>query len=651
MKKVININFQGQVIAIEETAFDILSEYIDSLKAYFSREEGGDEIVNDIENRIAELFGNRLKLGFNCITDEDVESILASIGKPEDFDTDFEEVSTPSVVNRQSSFKSEKKMEASEDEQSKGLYRNSNDKIIAGVCSGLAYYFKVDPVWIRLAFILMFGILFWVYILLWIVLKPMPLESNAPKRLYRNPTDRIIGGVCGGIATYFKIDSWIPRVIFAAPLLLNIIGISSFHFFPWHKLFDNVHFNFEFNFGVFLLYVILWIIIPKATTVKQKLEMMGEEEYIKSIRNTVSDNVANVKSKSENEFAEQGNSTFGSDNASFDAKKVVVPPAPPKKESSNRNSATPSSERSGCLNVFIILMKIVFFAFVGIFAIFLLAILGALVFAGASIMPLKALFIDPGFETTMMIISIILIFAVPVIAIVLWIIPNLLKTGKSRTIVGVVAAIFWFLGISLAGMLTTRVVNKFKAESVYEKSIDVMPFTGNKLHVEMIPYGNDYYSFDAGFDISSEIDGLPFYNISKDSLLFANISLQLTQSQDSLFHVRTISSISSSDLRKAKSQLHEFSFPIVQKDSVLYLPEFFATPIQQGFRNQNLVVEIAVPLGKTAELSNDLENYRNNKISQIIRKRYKRFSNLYDSDEDDDATTDSDSLNIKTDSI
>lgn len=82
MKKVININFQGQVIAIEETAYDILKQYIDSLKKYFSREDGGEEIVNDIENRIAELFGNRLKLGINCITDEDVESIITSIGHP-----------------------------------------------------------------------------------------------------------------------------------------------------------------------------------------------------------------------------------------------------------------------------------------------------------------------------------------------------------------------------------------------------------------------------------------------------------------------------------------------------------------------------------------------------------------------------------------
>ena len=91
MKKVININFQGQVIAIEETAYDILKKYIQSLKNYFSREEGGDEIVNDIENRIAELFGNRLKLGINCITNEDVEAIINSIGRPEDFDTEYEE--------------------------------------------------------------------------------------------------------------------------------------------------------------------------------------------------------------------------------------------------------------------------------------------------------------------------------------------------------------------------------------------------------------------------------------------------------------------------------------------------------------------------------------------------------------------------------
>ncbi|WP_129593534.1 PspC domain-containing protein [Seramator thermalis] len=629
MKKVININFQGQVIAIEETAFEILSQYIDNLKAYFSREECGDEIVNDIENRIAELFGNRLKLGFNCITDEDVESILASIGKPEDFDTDYDELSDSTSGKKQSSFQSKKESESSKEDQTR-LYRNSNDKIIAGVCSGLGYHFKIDPVWFRLVFILLFSVLFWIYIILWIVLKPKPLESNASKRLYRNPTDRIIGGVCGGIATYFKIDSWIPRLIFAAPLLLNIIGMSSFSFFPWNKFFDNVHFNFEFNFSVFLVYIVLWIIIPKATTVKQKLEMMGEEEYIKSIRTAVSDNVANAKSKSDIEVSQYQSSTLLSEDLNFDDKKITLPPPPPKDSATLKKTVSEPSERSGCLNAFIVLFKIIFFGFVGIFALLVIAALCALLFAGAAMMPLKALFIDAGMETNLLIFSAILIFVIPLIALVLWIIPNLLKNAKSRTIVGIVAAIFWFLGVSLAGMLATRIANKFKVDSVNEKIIDIAPFAGNTLHVEMARYGNDYNMFDTAFGITSDINGLPFYNLNEDSLLFANINLQVTQSEDSLFQVRMISSISSTDLRKAKSDLKDFSFPVWQKDSILYLPEFFATPVEQGFRNQNMVVEIAVPAGKTAVLSDDLDNYRENVIPKIVRRRYKRYSEIYD---------------------
>ena len=199
MKKVISINFQGQVIAIEETAFEILTQYVESLKSYFSHEEGGDEIVNDIENRIAELFGNRLKHGINCITDEDVEAIIAGIGKPEDFDTEYEETAHPGTGDKnaqQPHFSSElPKNQPAEEKQSRSLRRDTNNKMIAGVCSGLANYFKIDPAWMRLIFVLFFSVLFWVYIVLWIVLKAEPLDWSGIKRLYRNPGDRVLGGV------------------------------------------------------------------------------------------------------------------------------------------------------------------------------------------------------------------------------------------------------------------------------------------------------------------------------------------------------------------------------------------------------------------------------------------------------------------------
>ena len=86
MKKIININFQGRVIPIEETAYDTLKQYVESLRRYFANEEGRDEIINDIESRIAELFSERLKRGAACITEDDVNAVIGSIGRPQDFE-------------------------------------------------------------------------------------------------------------------------------------------------------------------------------------------------------------------------------------------------------------------------------------------------------------------------------------------------------------------------------------------------------------------------------------------------------------------------------------------------------------------------------------------------------------------------------------
>ena len=95
MNKVININFQGRVLPIEELAYDLLKQYIDSLRTYFVNEEGCDEIINDIECRIAELCDERLKKGTPCITQEDMNLIITSIGRPADFEAqDGFEVST-----------------------------------------------------------------------------------------------------------------------------------------------------------------------------------------------------------------------------------------------------------------------------------------------------------------------------------------------------------------------------------------------------------------------------------------------------------------------------------------------------------------------------------------------------------------------------
>src|SRR5476651_2759125 len=102
MERIININFQGRVIPIEENAYNSLKLYIDSLRKHFANEESSDEIINDIENRIAELFNDRLKRGANCIESSDVTAVIDSIGRLEDIEAaEGDENKGPKTENRQ----------------------------------------------------------------------------------------------------------------------------------------------------------------------------------------------------------------------------------------------------------------------------------------------------------------------------------------------------------------------------------------------------------------------------------------------------------------------------------------------------------------------------------------------------------------------
>src|ERR1700749_2861097 len=126
MQKIITINFHSRVIPIEESAYEILQQYIDSLRKYFANEEGRDEIISDIENRFAELFSDRLKKGATCITDDDVNAIIASMGEPEDFEQ--EDISAgPAAGNNSSNSKQNASQQQSQQqyayEGARRLYR------------------------------------------------------------------------------------------------------------------------------------------------------------------------------------------------------------------------------------------------------------------------------------------------------------------------------------------------------------------------------------------------------------------------------------------------------------------------------------------------------------------------------------------------
>ncbi len=158
MKKTLTINLSGAVFHIDEDAFHLLGQYLESLRRHFSPDEGMQEIVNDIESRIAEILTERLN-GRQVVTIEDIREIMRVMGQPAEID-DTAPVADPLTAGE--SVKGPKR-----------FFRDPEEKVIAGVCSGIAAYFHLDPVWIRLLFILTLfaggaGVL--IYIILWIVM-------------------------------------------------------------------------------------------------------------------------------------------------------------------------------------------------------------------------------------------------------------------------------------------------------------------------------------------------------------------------------------------------------------------------------------------------------------------------------------------------
>lgn len=166
MNKTIIININSIVFHIEEDAYEILRSYMIEIKRHFSQSEDSGEILQDIENRIAEMFTERIQVGRKeVISMVDVNEVIAQMGRVSDFEQADETTDEP----YESNFKEEYRRVVSE----KKLMRNPDDTVIGGVCSGLGYYFGIQAKWIRILFILLFlfggsGVL--LYVVLWIVM-------------------------------------------------------------------------------------------------------------------------------------------------------------------------------------------------------------------------------------------------------------------------------------------------------------------------------------------------------------------------------------------------------------------------------------------------------------------------------------------------
>jgi phage shock protein PspC (stress-responsive transcriptional regulator) len=200
MKKTFTINISGSIFHIDDDAYENLQRYLHMLNRHFGTAIEGQEIIQDIEARISELFIEKTSNKVEVITNEMVEEVISRMGKPEDFMEPADEESASKA-------------------QSSGTSPEGEPKL--------------------------------------------------RRRLYRDGESRVLGGVCSGMAAYFNIDVVILRVIFVLAVFLSV-GAAP------------------------LIYIVLWIAVPKAKTTAQRLEMKGKEATVSNIQQSIKEEMTEV---------------------------------------------------------------------------------------------------------------------------------------------------------------------------------------------------------------------------------------------------------------------------------------------------------------------------------------------------------------------
>lgn len=499
MNKTVTINLGGIIFHIEEDAFLSLSKYLSTIKSYFKDSEGKDEIMTDIENRIAEMLSEKVSKGKQAILMGDVEEVIANMGKPEDFagepateETKEEQASQPSSANTR-----------------KRIFRDPDEKILGGVCAGIGKYFGFDPLWLRLA--------------------------------------------------------WV--------LLVFLAGTG------------------------FLIYLILWIIIPKAKTIAEKLEMQGEPVTAANIGKKVEEELKDIKSRV-NEFSEKAKNM----NARPNVEKA-------------RNFLTQLFD--GILQIAIMLLKTLgkIFGVVLLFVGTILAVLFAALLIGEkaviSITPEGVHSLSwPGITefifgssslSSLSTIGLIIVLGIPIIGLLYAGIRLLFGIKKGPRSVGITLTAIWFGGLMVCGVAAAMLASEFSEKGSFEKRVPLIQPAGNQL---ILRAGDDIFKDD---DRESRHHHHSFHlRISDSTAYFENVKLDIQKSENDSF-LLNINFIARGETSKEAIDLAKnINYEFFQEDSLMRLNTYFGIT-NQKWRNQKVYLTLKVPEGKSVFLDTDME--------------------------------------------
>lgn len=595
MKKIININLYGRVIPIEDAAYDSLQRYIESLRRYFAAEEGRDEIINDIESRISELMNDRIKKGAPAVTEADMEEIIGAMGRVEDIAAAEESDGTSATGNASGASSASGGYQKSGSRKTSGrLYRNANDKFIGGVCSGIAAYTNIDPTVVRLLFAIVtfggFGLGFLIYIVLWAVLPSNDIQGYTGKRFFRNPDDQVLGGVCGGLGAYFNKSTNAIRAVFAAPLLLNfflsavngIFNIGDFDFGPVDIAFGSLTSTFV------IAYIVLWIVLPLARTPYDKMEMRGEKVDVARIRQNVQQGMGDFKSRAR-DFGEEVRATaqnLSSRFSDFD-------------RSTGRAFAgdvayTARRAGSGIGHAIGVLFKAFFLFIAGVIAFALFVVVLVFVFGGV-FKPVNAFLLDGTWQQAFMWGTVLFFLAVPLLAIITWIIRRALKVRSQNRYLGWTFGGLWALGWVCLTLFVSSLVKDFRFMERTETPVTLAQPQGRKLIVQVPGVAVRYSGSFSWLNDDDEDGG---WDINEDSLKLSTIRISVKPSTDSSYHVTTYKYAQGVNRATALGRAEKVNYSVSSIDSVLQLGSGFGLGRGDKYRNQRVLVEIAVPVGR-----------------------------------------------------
>lgn len=589
MKTIINITLGGRNIAIEDTAFEKIKAYTESLRQYYRNEEGRDEIIADIESRFSELMQDKIRKGAAHITNVDVEEIISAMGRPEDFDKDAKAGDANSANAGAPNFAMGEK---------RRLYRDESNKVIGGVCSGLANWLNIDPTVVRVLFAIIsfggFGSGFLVYILLWIFLPAKNMSVYNGKKIYRNPDDKVIGGVAGGMGAYFNINPTTIRWILAIPLILS--ALKGVHFFDWNSdwdIFPNIFFGSLSGTFIFA-YIVLWIVLPEANTPYQKMEMHGKTVDVNTIKENVQNSMGDIKDRIQNwgQEVKQAGERIGTQVNTFAQTRGP--------QFGQEFGQAGVRAGKGIGYVIAMIFKGFFIFIAGSIVVSLFVAFLAFLFSGFAWAPVNNFLWTSDNQQMWAWGTLLFFIGAPLLGMLVSLTRMILNIKTPGNYLNWLFGGLWAVGWVCLVMFIASVSKDLKRVQNVETPVNIVQPEDGKMILtvsqpELFYQNKDYKWINGGNDL----DG---FNVTPDTLKLSMIAIDFEKSADSLYHVIVNKQALGKTDEEARNRLNKIQYSIISKDSILDLPNGFAIDKNSKYRFQNVNVKIQVPVGKKIKI-------------------------------------------------